>query len=194
MGEQKVQDHLAVQDAKTVDASKLTALTPEVVSLSFHVIQCWSLIPFTGAVWRRQLRALFFDGVFFSFWACIESQGLQIHLNFIGAQTTPTGLSSRAFMLHMLFWGILISAWCVILVHRTFVCTVLFSWPSEENHFIPILSISELNVDKLIYRLPSEGTIELFCICLCLCCLLDWFLFDWCLKEDVCSLWKATLV
>ena len=65
MGEQKVQDHLAVQDAKTVDASKLTALTPEVVSLSFHVIQCWSLIPFTGAVWRRQLRALFFDGVFF---------------------------------------------------------------------------------------------------------------------------------
>lgn len=109
MGEQKVQDHLAVQDAKTVDASKLTALTPEVVSLSFHVIQCWSLIPFTGAVWRRLCVPYFYRCGVFSV-ACIESQGLQIHLNFIGAQTTPTGLSSRAFMLHMLFWGILISA------------------------------------------------------------------------------------
>ena len=31
MGEQKTQDHLKTQDASTVDASKLTALTPEVV-------------------------------------------------------------------------------------------------------------------------------------------------------------------
>lgn len=31
MGEKKTQDHLAKQDATTVDPSKLTALSPEVV-------------------------------------------------------------------------------------------------------------------------------------------------------------------
>ena len=33
MVDKKVQDHLAKQDASTVDATKLTALTPEVVSV-----------------------------------------------------------------------------------------------------------------------------------------------------------------
>ena len=35
MVDKKVQDHLAKQDASTVDATKLTALTPEVVSVEY---------------------------------------------------------------------------------------------------------------------------------------------------------------
>lgn len=38
MVDKKVQDHLAKQDASTVDATKLTALTPEVVSIVYYIV------------------------------------------------------------------------------------------------------------------------------------------------------------
>jgi hypothetical protein len=54
--EEKSQPHLMAQDAATVDPSKLTALTPEVVSLHVHVhVQCWWLCCYDCRVLRRGL-------------------------------------------------------------------------------------------------------------------------------------------
>ena len=43
MVDKKGQPHLAVQDAATVDASKLTALTPEVVSAEIYLCHVFSI-------------------------------------------------------------------------------------------------------------------------------------------------------
>lgn len=46
MVDKKVQDHLAKQDASTVDATKLTALTPEVVSVVCYIVLFYLLFLF----------------------------------------------------------------------------------------------------------------------------------------------------
>ena len=52
MVEKNGQPHLAVQDAATVDASKLTALTPEVVSTNNYIMcaaLCFAFVWCTAA-------------------------------------------------------------------------------------------------------------------------------------------------
>jgi len=44
MVDKKVQDHLAKQDASTVDATKLTALTPEVVSVLYYIVSLFIFV------------------------------------------------------------------------------------------------------------------------------------------------------
>lgn len=47
-GHEKKQEHLKPQDASTVDASKLTALTPEVVGATLSIVQKLGCVSRTG--------------------------------------------------------------------------------------------------------------------------------------------------